>query len=49
MMSTPKYHCELAGEGIDYALVLIKCRYYRLISLRKRPQTNSENALNWNR
>ena len=33
MMSTPKYHCELAGEGIEYAWGFIKSRYRCILPL----------------
>jgi hypothetical protein len=35
LMFTPKYHCEMAGEGIEYAWGLIK-RKFRALPLRAR-------------
>jgi hypothetical protein len=36
VMFTPKYHCELAGEGIGYAWGFAKCRYRRIPIIRRR-------------
>jgi hypothetical protein len=36
VMFTPKYHCELAGEGIGYAWGFAKCRYRRIPIKRRR-------------
>ena len=33
---TPKYHCELAGEGIEYAWGFAKCPYRRIPIKRRR-------------
>ena len=35
LLTSPKYHCELAGEGIEFCWGLAK-RYYRSITLEKK-------------
>ena len=35
LLVSPKYHCELAGEGVEYAWGMMK-RYFRSLSLDKK-------------
>jgi len=45
MMSTPKYHCELAGgEVIEYAWGFIKSRYRRIPLSQKRKNVDQFRA-----
>ena len=43
VLCTPKYHCELAGEGIEYVWGLIK-RRFRAVMLSKRDKMDKFRA-----
>lgn len=42
---TPKYHCELAGEGIEYAWGFMKGRYCRIPLRQKKRKEDFESCV----
>ena len=44
---SPKYHCELAGEGIEYAWGFAKCLYRRIPLIKKKSLANFLKCVNY--
>ena len=45
LLTSPKYHCELAGEGVEYCWGLLKCFYCSLSIEKKRTKASFDKCV----